>query len=162
MAVPSEISLSDTQIDEIMNNEWNLRIATLSKDNSINLTPMWFVWADGRVYISARGQKVVNMRNNPFCTIIVDRNEQFPELQGIMMECDLRILEDRTAEEADPVLKAVRAEMGRKYNGGHGSPAVEDPQPVAATATGANRRWVVLEPKRIVTWDNYKLDRIKR
>jgi hypothetical protein len=53
----------------------------------------------------------------------------------------------------------VRIQMGRKYNGGHGAPAVADPPPNGASAGGRNRRWVVVVPDHIVTWDNFKIKR---
>lgn len=157
MAIPRDISLSPAQIDEIMASEWNLRVATIGPGRRINLTPMWFGWAGGAVYFFARGQKVVNLRRNPSCSVIVDRNVRFPELQGIMLQGDARVLEDEEAEANDPHLAAVRTQMGVKYNGGHGQPEAERPAPFAASARGSNRRWVVLAPEHVVTWDNHKL-----
>ena len=95
MSLPREISLTETEIDQIMIEQWNLRIATLGPESRINLTPMWFGWAGGKIFISARGQKVVNLRRHPDCTILIDRNEKFPELQGIMMESRACVLEDK-------------------------------------------------------------------
>jgi nitroimidazol reductase NimA-like FMN-containing flavoprotein (pyridoxamine 5'-phosphate oxidase superfamily) len=162
MALPRELALDPDQIDEIMRTQWNLRIATIGPGDRINLTPMWFGWAGGKIYISSRGQKVVNARRNPTCTVIVDRNEKFPELQAIMFQGTARVLEDAAAEKADPHLEEAQIQMGRKYNGGHGRAPVADPPPMAATATGRNRRWIVVTPERTVTWDNYKLGRLQR
>ena len=157
MALPRELALDASQIDELMTGLWNMRIATLGPHQRINLTPMWFGWAGGRVYFYGRGQKVVNLRRNPACTVLVDRNEKFPELQAAMLQGEARVLEDAAAEAADPHLTGARIQMGRKYNGGHGAPAVDDPPPNGASAGGRNRRWVVVVPDRIVTWDNFKL-----
>jgi nitroimidazol reductase NimA-like FMN-containing flavoprotein (pyridoxamine 5'-phosphate oxidase superfamily) len=162
MPLPRELALDPEQIEEIMTSEWNLRIATHSPEGRINLTPMWFGWAGGRIYIYGRGQKVANLRRNPQCTVIVDRNTKFPELQGLMFQGRATVLEDAAAEKADPHLEEVRVQMGRKYNGGHGRAPVEDPPPNDASAAGRHRRWIVVEPERSVTWDNFKLGRLKR
>ena len=106
---------------------------------------------------TGRGQKVVNLRRNPACSIVVDRNERFPELQAITMQGAANVLEDAEAEVADPHLGEARAHFGRKYNGGHGQPAVDDPPPNNATARGRNARWMVFVPEKQVTWDNFKL-----
>ncbi|TVS16517.1 MAG: hypothetical protein EA417_10300 [Gammaproteobacteria bacterium] len=156
MALPRELALDPEQIKAIMGSQWNCRIATVGPGERINLTPMWFGWGGGRIYVYARGQKVVNLRRNPNCSIIVDRNERFPELQGIMFQGRAMVLEDAAAEHDDPHLEAVQVQMGRKYNGGHGAP-VDDPPPFAATARGRNRRWIVLDPEHTVSWDNFKL-----
>jgi nitroimidazol reductase NimA-like FMN-containing flavoprotein (pyridoxamine 5'-phosphate oxidase superfamily) len=157
MSLPRDIALTPEQVDEIMLSEWNLRVATLGPGSRINLTPMWFGWAGGAVYFYGRGQKIVNLRRNPSCSVIVDRNVRFPELQGIMLQGEAKVLEDEQDEARDPHLEAVKAQMGKKYNGGHGQPEVEDPGPFAATARGRSRRWVVLAPEHVVTWDNFKL-----
>lgn len=159
MALPRELALDASQIDEMMTGMWNMRIASIGPRDRINLTPMWFGWAGGRVYFYGRGQKVVNLRRSPACTVLVDRNEKFPELQAVMLQGRAIVLEDAAAEAADPHLAEVRIQMGRKYNGGHGAPAVADPPPNGASAGGRNRRWVVVVPDHIVTWDNFKIKR---
>ncbi len=160
MALSRELALTPEQIDELMATQWNMRIATLGPAGRINLTPMWFGWAGGRVYFYGRGQKVVNLRRTRECTVIVDRNEKFPELQAVMIQGVGTVLEDAAAERADPHLPSARREMGIKYNGGHGHPPAENPPPNNATAGGRSRRWVVIEPRQIITWDNFKLPQL--
>jgi nitroimidazol reductase NimA-like FMN-containing flavoprotein (pyridoxamine 5'-phosphate oxidase superfamily) len=157
MPLSRKLALDDAQIEEIMTSSWNCRIATVGPGSRINVTPMWFGWAGGRVYIYGRGQKVVNLRRDPTCTIIVDRNEKFPELQAIMMQGAASVLEDADAEAADPHLSEARVQMGQKYNGGHGHAAVAEPPPNNATARGRNGRWMAFQPDSKVTWDNFKL-----
>jgi nitroimidazol reductase NimA-like FMN-containing flavoprotein (pyridoxamine 5'-phosphate oxidase superfamily) len=162
MALPRELALDQAQIEDMLMHDWNVRIATTDAAGNINLTPMWFTWAGGRIFIYGRGQKVVNLRRNPKCTLLVDRNTRFPELQGIMMRGTARVLESAAEEAAEPDLEQARRQMGIKYNGGHGQPPVDEPPPSAATAAGRNRRWLVFTPERTVTWDNFKLDRLRR
>ena len=75
MPLSRKLALDDAQIAEIMTTSWNCRIATIGPGTRINLTPMWFGWAGNRIYIYGRGQKVVNLRRNQECTIIVDRKQ---------------------------------------------------------------------------------------
>ena len=156
---PRQIPLSGEQIDEIMADQWSLRVATIGPGSRINLTPMWFGWAGGAIYFYGRGQKIANLRRNPACTVIVDRNAKYPEFQGVMLQGHGRVLEDTEAEKNDPHLENVRAQMGMKYNGGYGQPLLDAPPPFAATARGRNRRWVVMAPEYTVSWDHYKLSR---
>ena len=158
-ALPRQIPLASEQIDEIMAAQWTMRVATIGPGSRINLTPMWFAWAGGAIYFFGRGQKIVNLRRNPVCTVIVDRNEKFPELQGVMLQGQGRVLEDAEAEKGDPHLANVRAQIGVKYNGGYGQPLLDTPPPFAATARGRNRRWVVMAPEYVISWDHCKLSR---
>jgi hypothetical protein len=73
-----------------------------------------------------------------------------------------RVLEDAAAEAADLHLQEICVQMAKKYNGGHGKPAVDNPPPVASSAGGSTRRWVVVTPESIVTWDNFKLGKLSR
>lgn len=157
MPISKKLALTDQQISEILTTSWNCRIATQGPGQQINLTPMWFGWVENKIYIYGRGQKVVNLRRNPTCTVLVDRNEKFPELQAIMLQGHGAVLEDQAAEDADPHLAQARLHMGIKYNGGHGQPAVENPGPNVATARGRHGRWMVVTVEKTVTWDNYKL-----
>ena len=155
MPISRKLALTPEQLDEIMLSTWNMRIATIGPGSRINLTPLWFGWAGGKVYTYCRSQKVVNLRRNPHATVLVDRNERFPELQGAMFQGKAAVLEDAEAEAADPHLEEIRVQMGTKYAGGHGGPA--EPRRNEATARGSTGRWVVFTPEKTITWDNFKL-----
>lgn len=157
MPIPKELSLTPEQLDELMLSSWNMRIASVGPGTRINLTPLWFGWAGGNIYTYCRGQKVVNFRRNPNTTVLVDKNERFPELQGAMFQGKATVFETPEDEASDPNMEAVRMQMGGKYAGGHG----ESSEPVRnnATARGRHGRWVRIAPAKLVTWDNFKLKR---
>jgi nitroimidazol reductase NimA-like FMN-containing flavoprotein (pyridoxamine 5'-phosphate oxidase superfamily) len=162
MPISKKLALSDDQLEELMQSSWNMRIATLGPGTRINVTPMWFGWAGGKIFTYGRGQKVVNVRRNQNCTVIVDRNEKFPELQAAMFQGKARVLETSEEESAEPDMNEVRLQMGIKYAGGHGQPAPENPEPNKASAGGKNNRWIVFTPVRLVTWDNFKLKDLRK
>src|SRR6266545_4846354 len=114
------LALTAEELDELLATSWNMRLATQGPGHRINVTPLWFVWVGGRIYTFCRGQKVANLRRNPIATVLVDRNERFPELQGAMLQGRATVLEDAAAEEADPDLAAAKEQMADKYAGGHG------------------------------------------
>ncbi len=155
MPIPKELSLTPSELDDLMLNSWNMRIASVGPGTRINLTPLWFGWAGGNIYAYCRGQKVTNLRRNPVATVLVDRNERFPELQGAMFQGTAHVLEDADAENADSHLEEARIQMGTKYAGGHGEPS--EPRRNASTARGRHWRWVRFEPAHTVTWDNKKI-----
>jgi nitroimidazol reductase NimA-like FMN-containing flavoprotein (pyridoxamine 5'-phosphate oxidase superfamily) len=158
------VNLTDDELDELMTSSWNMRVATIGPGDRINLTPLWFGWAEGKIYFYCRGQKIANLRRNPVCTVLVDRNERFPELQGAMFQGRATVLETTEDEAADTALDAVRSQMGVKYAGGHGEPKPDDPSALAglrmeASARGRSWRWVVFTADHLITWDNHKLPR---
>jgi nitroimidazol reductase NimA-like FMN-containing flavoprotein (pyridoxamine 5'-phosphate oxidase superfamily) len=155
MPIPKELSLTPEQLDELMLSSWNMRVATIGPGTRINVTPLWFGWGNGNIYFYCRGQKVVNLRRNPVATVLVDRNERFPELQGAMFQGKARVLETPEDENAEPGFEDVRWQMGKKYAGGHGESA--EPVRNNSTARGRHWRWVVFTPEKTVTWDNFKI-----
>ena len=153
--ISRKIALTDEELDDLMTSSWNMRIATLGGDGRINLTPMWFGWVQGKIYFTGRGQKIVNLRRNPNATLLVDKNERFPELIGAMFQGTAHVLEDAEAERADPHLEEARVVIGTKYAGGHGEDTT--PRRRETTASGETNRWVVFTPDRLVSWDNAKI-----
>jgi nitroimidazol reductase NimA-like FMN-containing flavoprotein (pyridoxamine 5'-phosphate oxidase superfamily) len=155
MPIPRELALTPEQLDELMLSSWNMRVASIGPGTRINLTPLWFGWAGGQIYFYCRGQKVVNLRRNPVATVLVDRNERFPELQGAMFQGRATVLETSDEEKADPLMEEVRLQIGAKYAGGHGEP--REATRNTSTARGPHWRWVRFQPTHVVTWDNKKI-----
>ena len=162
MPISKKLALSNEQLEELMQSSWNMRIATVGPGSRINLTPMWFGWAEGKIFVFGRGQKVVNVRRNAECTIVVDRNEKFPELQAAMFQGTAKVLESSVEENAESGMAEVRKQMGAKYAGGHGEPAPENPVENTATASGEINRWIVMQPDKLDTWDNFKLKDLRK
>jgi Pyridoxamine 5'-phosphate oxidase len=158
--ISRKLALTTAELDDLMTSSWNMRIATVGPGTRINLTPLWFAWVNGKVYFTGRGQKVVNLRRHPAATVLVDRNERFPELIGAMFQGTARVLEDAEQEAADPDLEAARWAHGTKYAGGHGEDAT--PRRSEATAAGETNRWMIFTPERFLTWDNRKIAGLHR
>ncbi len=151
--ISESLKLSEEELDELMRSETRLRIATIGPGADINLTPMTFGWANGLVYIFARGQKVANLRRNSTATVLVDAGTRWRELQGIMMRGKARVLESSDDEGADEWLQQAQLNLGIK----HGLEKDGVVQPYKASAAGKSRRWIVFQPKSVVSWDNSKL-----
>lgn len=156
MNISGKFALTLEEIERLLQEAMIIRVATHGPGTRINLTPLWFCWAGGKVYAFTRGQKVENLRRDPLCTVMVDRNERYPELQGVMLEGAARVLEDASGEAADEHLDSiVRDRIGAKYaEGGFGGGASTRN---ASTAMGKNWRWIVFTPERGFSWDNAKL-----
>lgn len=159
MPISKRLAMSEDLLTDLMMNTWNMRIATIGPGVGINLTPMWFGWYEEKIFTYGRGQKVVNVRRNPVYSIIVDRNERFPELQAAMFQGRARVLETEAEERAEPGMDIVREQMGAKYAGGHGEPKTAVATPNRATTRGETARWIVFTPNKQITWDNFKLPR---
>ena len=153
--IAPHLRLPEKDIDAILSRETRCRIATIGPAEAINLTPMTFGWAGGKIFIFARGQKIANLRRNSTATILVDLGDNWYSLQGIMLQGCAKVLEDITAEQAEPDLSAARMNLGVKHNLSKDN----QPAPYTASASGRSRRWIVFTPNNIVSWDNQRLER---
>ena len=84
--ISPELKLDEADIDALLRTETRLRIATLGPGTDINLTPMTFGSAGGKIYIYARGQKVANLRRSATATILIQarRGDQMAMLAKAM------------------------------------------------------------------------------
>ena len=152
--IAAELRMTEAEIDALMRAESRIRIATIGPGSDINLTPMTFGWAGGRVFIFGRGQKVANLRRNPTATVLVDVGQAWRELKGVMMRGRARVLEDAAAEAADPFLAEAQLNIGAKSGLRDDAGAIK---PHAVSASGRSRRWIAFEPEHIVSWNNARL-----
>ena len=151
--ISSSLKLSDGEIDGLMRSESRLRIATIGLNGEINLTPMTFGWATGKVYIYGRGQKIADLRRSDTATLLVDVGRKWRELKGIMMRGHAKVLETSDDEIADEHLEEARLDLGKKHKLMENGKVVR----FAATASGRSRRWIVFTPEEVVSWNNERL-----
>ena len=151
--IAKKLQLSDADVNALMSGEVHLRMATIGPDTDINLTPMTFGWAGGKVYIFGRGQKIANLRKASTATVLVDVGSDWRELKGVMMRGHGIVLESLEEEQADKNLLDAKLTIGAK----HGLKKEGMAVPYDATASGKSRRWIVFTPEKIVSWDNEKL-----
>ena len=117
MPISKRLAMSPDQLNDLMMNTWNMRIATIGPGVEINLTPMWFGWAEGKIFTFGRGQKVVNVRRNPVCGIIVDLKSGSRSYKLLCFKGEPGC-ETSAEEQAEPGMDKIREQMGLKYAGG--------------------------------------------
>src|SRR4051794_4274966 len=109
--------------------------------------PLWYS-PDGttlRCWTYAKSQKAKNLERDPQATLQVEDGEQYHELRGAMMECDVEIERD-----ADAVAGYGRALFER-----FGATGPEVDEMIAGQAS--KRIGLRFAPTRIVSWDHRKL-----
>ncbi len=64
--------------------ELTIWIATVRADGRPHLTPVWFIWLDGRIYIatSTETQKYTNLRTNQSVALALPDSEQVVIIEG--------------------------------------------------------------------------------
>jgi len=135
-----------------------LIVTSLGKNGHPHSAPMWYFVDDGKVVFRSfsKSQKIVNLRRDPRITVLVERGVAYAELQAVLIEGTARLVDG--ADDPAFLLESYRR-LAARY------PMVgPDPVDLAPDALEAafgrfapKNTAVVVEPRRVVSWDHRKL-----
>ncbi len=118
-------------------------IATNRVDGPPQLTPVWYLYEDGRIYVSAGAEtvKVRNLRRDPRVTICIDGNRE--DTRYVILQGRVQIVEPNAGEQ-----EAYRWRIIRHY---HNSEA--DARRYHDSIRNSPSVLLVLEPDKIISQD---------
>ncbi len=155
--------MSAAEVATFLAEERTVTCATLGRDGWPHLMPLWYVlrghsadepgprlWA----WTYRSSQKVRNLERDPRATLQVEAGEEYAELRGVMLECEVVI---HTAV-TDVVRLGAEILARNSVPRGVAPPAELPPQARDAVASQAGKR-VGLEfvERRRASWDHRKL-----
>lgn len=151
-----DISMTEEEIQEFLSSGAKvLQVATVGRDGSPHLAPMWFVMDDGRVVFRSftKSQKIVNLRRNPRLTVLVETGHAYAELRGVMIMGNATLVDD-----PDYVLH-IYGELAARYPMLGDEPTKLDPDALEAAfgRYATKNTAVVVEPTKVTSWDHTKL-----
>lgn len=162
MSRRDQIKMSEQEVASFLQEERTVTCATAGPRGWPHLMPLWFVLrspADGPgpriwAWTYASSQKVLNLERDTRATLQVEAGEQYQELRGVMLECDVRVHRDIEC------VGALGHEIFRRYASPRGEPSVDALAPeVAAMVDKQAAKRVAMEfvERRRATWDHRKL-----
>jgi PPOX class probable F420-dependent enzyme len=88
--------MSAAEVAAFLAEERTVICATIGSDGFPHLMPLWYVVRDGRLWAwtFARSQKVRNLERDPRATLQVEAGDDYPQLRGVMLKCDVTIHRD--------------------------------------------------------------------
>ncbi len=162
MSRRDQIKMSEAEIASFLHEERTVTCATIGPRGWPHLMPLWYVLrepAQGQgpriwAWTYAVSQKVRNLERDPRATLQVEAAEQYQELRGVMLECEVVIHRDIE------IVSALGQEIFRRYAAPRGKAPVDALAPeVAAMVDKQASKRVALEfvERRRATWDHRKL-----
>ncbi len=151
MSRRDQIAMTDDEVLAFLEEERTVVCATNGRDGFPHLMPLWYVVRDDELWAwtFAKSQKVRNLERDPRATAQVEAGEEYQELRGVMLKCDVELIRD-TDRVAD-----VGLAIFARYTGG------------GADVTDEVRAMVLKQaPKRVAlrfrareraSWDHRKL-----
>jgi PPOX class probable F420-dependent enzyme len=150
-----DITMSDTEILGFLQDARLLQVATIGRDGTPHLAPMWFVVEDGKIVFRSfsKSQKIVNLRRDPRLTVLVESGDAYEELRGVMIKGDAHLITD-----PGQVL-ATYGRLAAKYAMVGPEPVDLDPEALEAAfgRFAPKNTAVVVEPVKVTSWDHRKL-----
>jgi PPOX class probable F420-dependent enzyme len=144
-----QIRMSDDELLAFLAEERTVTCATLGANGRPHLMPLWYL-PDGRelrAWTYAKSQKVRNLERDPHATLQIEAGEEYGELRGAMLECDVELERD-----TERVAK-LGLELMRRY----AADAREDDLEAGVRAQAPKRIGMRFVPTRVVSWDHRKL-----
>ena len=141
--------MSDDELVAFLAEERTVTCATLGPNGRPHLMPLWYLpeGRELRAWTYAKSQKARNLDRDPHATLQVEAGEEYGELRGAMLECDVEL-------ERDPERVArLGLELMRRYAAG----ARADELEAGVRAQAPKRIGVRFVPTRVISWDHRKL-----
>jgi hypothetical protein len=157
-----QIRMSEAEAAAFLADERTLTCATAGPRGWPHLMPLWYVLREAPAgepgprlwaWTYAVSQKVRNLERDPRATLQVEAGEQYHELRGVMLECDVRV-----HRELDTV-KAAGREIFARYASPRGAPPAELAAEAREMVDRQAAKRVALEfvELRRASWDHRKL-----
>ncbi len=96
MSRRDQIKMSPEEVAAFLDEQRIVVCATNGRDGFPHLMPLWYVVRDGELWAwtFAKSQKVRNLERDPRATLQVEDGEQYHELRGVMLKCDVEVVRD--------------------------------------------------------------------
>ncbi len=84
--------------DEFLKSQKVLRLATIGKDKTPHIVPVWYLYRSKKIYIgtNTRTQKARNLKKNTRVAFCVDVGINAPNIYGVMGEGYANLIIDKT------------------------------------------------------------------
>jgi PPOX class probable F420-dependent enzyme len=148
--VPSrraQIEMSEEELRVFLEEQSVMQVATVGPRGWPHVVPLWYV-PDGlelRGWTFAKSQKARNLERDPRATVAIEDGVEYPELRGLMLECDVEL-----ERQTDRVVGYGEA-LADRYGGG------SEEMKEAFRAQARKRVGLRFVPRRVVSWDHRKL-----
>lgn len=145
--------LTDSEQAELLRDARVLQVASINRDGTPHLVPMWFELDDEGVIVFttyATSQKILNLDRDARITVLAETGTAYNELRGISIDARAEVVRD------PQVTARVLALVGAKYAN---RPRPQRPAtPSTELPAQAHKRVTVrVHPLRVRSWDHRKM-----
>jgi len=143
-----EVAMTDAELQDFIESQKTVQVATINKDGTPHLVPLWFAVVDGDIVLETftKSQKVVNLERDPRMTVLLEAGEVYEELRGATIYAEAELVQD-----VDRVHDLHMAVLTRNTD-----IPVETLDKVSR-GMAPKKTAIVVKVKRCFSWDHRKL-----
>jgi PPOX class probable F420-dependent enzyme len=144
-----QITMSADEVGAFLGEQRVVVCATNGRDGFPHLMPLWYVVRDGELWAwtFAKSQKVRNLERDARATLQVEAGEEYQELRGVMLKCDVEVIRDTDR------VRDLGLEIFARYTGGE----LGDEVRAMVEKQAAKRVAMRFVERERATWDHRKL-----
>ena len=143
----AKLAMDDAERDAFLSTERTCRVASIGRDGSPHVTPLWFAWDGSALWLTSivRSQRWTDLQRDHRVSVIVDAGGPFNELRGVELRGVVDVVGEvpRTGEPV-PELEVPERIFANKYAGGR-------------VHHDGRHAWLRLRPSKVVSWDFRKM-----
>ena len=149
MSRRDQIKMSPAEVGAFLDEQRVVVCATNGRDGFPHLMPLWYVVRDGELWAwtFAKSQKVKNLERDARATLQVEAGEQYQELRGVMLKCEVELIRDTER------VRDLGLEIFARYTGGE----LGDEVRAMVEKQAAKRVAMRFAERDRATWDHRKL-----
>lgn len=109
----NDLKMSKNEIERFLQIGRVLRMATLNKDGSPHIAPIWYLYEKSNIYIetSPDSIKVQNVRRDPRVAVCIDIGQNYYDIKNVVLKCRAEIVSDKQLR------RSVKEKIMVKYLG---------------------------------------------
>ena len=149
MSRRDQIKMTGEEVAAFLDEQRVVVCATNGRDGFPHLMPLWYVVRDGELWAwtFAKSQKVKNLERDARATLQVEAGEQYHELRGVMLKCDVEVIRETER------VRELGLEISARYSDG----ALTDDARAAVETQTPKRVGMRFVERERATWDHRKL-----
>ncbi len=143
------VKMSDDEIWKFIESQKTIQVATIDKDGTPHVMPLWFAFDDGNIVLETftKSQKVVNLVRDDRISVLFEDGETYNDLKGVSIKGRAKLIRDH-----DEVHRLHMAVLVRNQ------PEIPVEVLEKATASMVSKKTaIVIEPRHFISWDHGKL-----
>jgi PPOX class probable F420-dependent enzyme len=143
-----QVAMNDAEVRDFIESQKTVQVATINKDGTPHLVPLWFAIVDGDIVLETftKSQKVVNLVRDPRLTVLLETGAVYEELKGLSIYAKAELVQD-----VDRVHQLHMAVLKRNTE------LTDDVIDQVSKGMAHKKTAIIVKPQRTFSWDHGKL-----